>query len=429
MINKIKTVFKDKDKKVLLENFLSLSTLQALNYILPLITLPYLIKVLGADKYGLIAFAQAFVGYFGLLIGYGFGLSATKDVSKYRNNIRKLSEIFSSVILIQISIFIFCLFIFTIIVFSFEKFREEWSFFYLVYFTLLGGIIFPSWIFQGLEKMKYITVINTLTRVLFTVLIFIVIKEQSDYYWVPLLNLFGGMIGGLWALWLIFNNFNIKFLLPSIQRIIYDLKEGWYIFISTVAYNIYNISPTFFIGIFIDNTAVAIYSLAEKIVNILRYFLVNIFMVFYPNLSNKVKNDFRTYSKMWKNLFKIAIPVSIILWILTLFFPKPIFLFFFSEEFLYSLFLLKILGFSLILQSLMNLFGMQSMLLLGYTKAYGVSYVVVTLIYILILPIILFFTKNLIYVVILILTTELIVILYRILYLQKKGVFIELFKG
>ncbi|MEO1957291.1 MAG: oligosaccharide flippase family protein, partial [Methylophilaceae bacterium] len=79
MLKKIRSTFKENDKKQLVRNFFSLSMLQMMNYALPLIVVPYLFTTLGTEKYGLVVFAQAIVIYFGLFISYGFSLSATKE--------------------------------------------------------------------------------------------------------------------------------------------------------------------------------------------------------------------------------------------------------------------------------------------------------------------------------------------------------------
>jgi len=81
LINKLKNIANTKDKKRLLSNFFSLSVLQIFTYILPLLTLPYLVRVLGVEKFGLVMFAQAFMMLFNLLVEYGFILSATREVS------------------------------------------------------------------------------------------------------------------------------------------------------------------------------------------------------------------------------------------------------------------------------------------------------------------------------------------------------------
>ncbi|MDO9573217.1 MAG: oligosaccharide flippase family protein, partial [Candidatus Omnitrophota bacterium] len=83
------------EKKIVFQNFISLSTLQGINYILPLIVLPYLIRVIGIEKFGLIAFAQALVQYFMILTDYGFSLSATRKISLCADSDKKISAIFS----------------------------------------------------------------------------------------------------------------------------------------------------------------------------------------------------------------------------------------------------------------------------------------------------------------------------------------------
>ena len=152
------------NKKNLIKNFSSLSLLQASNYLFPLITLPYLFRILGADKYGLMIFASAFVGYFGIITDYGFNLSIPREVSIHRDDKNKLSEILSSVLIIKASLFIICSAVFTAIVFAVPKFYLDKDIYLLSFLTVFGQLLFPVWFFQGVEKMHFITLTSISVR-------------------------------------------------------------------------------------------------------------------------------------------------------------------------------------------------------------------------------------------------------------------------
>jgi len=91
-----------RSKAVVTWNFISLASLDVFNYLLPIITFPYLVRVLGAEKYGVIVFATSFIQYFITITDYGFTISAAREVAVVRNNPRRLSEVVSSIVLIKV---------------------------------------------------------------------------------------------------------------------------------------------------------------------------------------------------------------------------------------------------------------------------------------------------------------------------------------
>ena len=164
MIQKIKSKFQSENNKKITSNFIALSILHATNILLPLITFPYLVRVLGIEMFGLIAFSQAFLIYFSLIADYGFNLSGIREVSvnKYKQN--KLIQVFNSIMIARLILTVFGFIILTLIVFSFEKFSKDWELYLLSYGVVIGTFLFPSWFFQGIEKMKYITILNVQIR-------------------------------------------------------------------------------------------------------------------------------------------------------------------------------------------------------------------------------------------------------------------------
>ena len=323
MLDRIKKLTNSEEKKRLLSNFFSLSILQGANYVLPLITLPYLVRVLGPEKYGLIAFAQAFIQYFNILTDYGFNLSATREISIYRDDLQKVSEIFSSVMVIKFGLLVLSFAIMTILVFSFGKFRQDWPIYYLTFGMVVGQVLFPVWFFQGMERMKYITFLNITAKLIFTFAIFVFIRQASDYIYVPLLNLFGYLVAGALALRIVFRGFKVGFKVPSYSSLIHQLKEGWYIFISQVAISGYNSSRLFAVGLFTDNTITGYYAIAEKLMNVVITFpLASLLQSLYPRLS-KIYSENKERAIRLMNKFQSITTIAYLSGLPVLYFLAP----------------------------------------------------------------------------------------------------------
>ena len=251
-------------KKRLLSNFFSLSALQIFSYILPLITLPYLVRILGVEKFGLISFAQAFMSFFIIFVDYGFNLSATKDISFYRENKNKLVEIYSSVISIKVILTIISFFILLIVIFVFDKFMIDYQIYCFSFFIVIGQALFPVWYFQGIENMKYITILNIVFKTIFTIFIFIFIKKEDDYLLVPIINGIGFILPAIFANIIINAKFKTRFSLQKISTMLQYFKDSFQFFLSRAAYSTYTYFGIFILGIFTNNTIVGYYSIAYK---------------------------------------------------------------------------------------------------------------------------------------------------------------------
>jgi len=323
IIDKIKN---KEEYKRLFSNFISLSVLQAANYILPLITLPYLVRVLGPEKYGLVSFAQAFIGYFMILTDYGFNLSATREISINRDNKEKLSEIFSSVMTIKAGLLIVSFVLMSIIVFSFGKFSRDWPIYYLTFGMVLGQVLFPVWFFQGMERMKYITVLNITAKLIFTVAIFVFVHSEFDYLKVPLLNSAGYLIAGVISLYVLKKNFKPDFKFYNFKKLKEYFKDSTQFFLSRVSVSIYTSSNSFVLGLFTNNTMVGYYSIAEKLYQAVQYLYAPLNQVLYPYVSNS-KNI-----NLFKKIFKTVVIVNIIFVLIVFLFSNNLFNLLFSDR-------------------------------------------------------------------------------------------------
>lgn len=367
----LKKIISSPEKKALVENFFSLSSLQIVNYILPLVTLPYLVRVLGPTNFGLIVFAQAFIQYFVILTDYSFNLSATREISINREDKNKISEIFSSVMFIKLSLMIVSFLVLTALIFIIPKFRNDRIVYLFTFGTVVGQCLFPVWFFQGMERMKYITFLNIIAKLIFTISIFIFIRKMQHYIYVPIINSLGFLVAGILGLWIVYKDFKIGFILPNFESIRHQLKEGWHIFISRISISLYTTSNTFILGLLTNNTIVGYYSAGEKLIRAAQRLLSPMSDAVYPYIS-KLTNESR--EKALSFIRKLVIIVgsgNFIISLLIFIFATPIVNILLGSQYQESIIVLRVLAFLPFLSSLATIFGTQTMLTFNLKEAFS----------------------------------------------------------
>ncbi|AEM70406.1 polysaccharide biosynthesis protein [Allomuricauda ruestringensis DSM 13258] len=185
------------NNKKIIENFSYLSLLQILNMALPLLVFPYLIRVLGKDVYGLVIYAQAIVGYFVVLVNFGFNIIGTKEVSINRDRKNKLNKILSSIFIIKGGLFLFSCLTLLGLTFFLQEFKQYSLLLILTLWMCFNEFIFPVYYFQGIEKMKYITLLTLISRVTLVLFVFVLVNNKDDYLMVPIINGIGVLISGI----------------------------------------------------------------------------------------------------------------------------------------------------------------------------------------------------------------------------------------
>ena len=326
MMSKLRIPQSFKNNYKFIENFSYLSLLQIFNLLVPLITYPYLIRVVGPEMYGTVVFAQSIIGYFSLVIEFGFNISGTKSISENVHDTRKISEVVSSILLLKLMLWIICLGVLALCMWMLPVMREH-KILYLFAFTFtFNEFLFPQFFFQGIEKLKYVTFINVFTRSIFLVLVFFVIKDQSDYFKIPLLNGLGAFIGGMIALYIVFVKEKIRFVLPSIQIMKTYFIESFTIFSTKLSYNLRDKTVIVLVGILFTKTVVAYYDLAMKLVGLFTSLYQTVPVAVLPRL---IKNRNHSFSKL---IFRATILVGALYSLLIFIFSNQIVLFLGGEE-------------------------------------------------------------------------------------------------
>ncbi|HMH24186.1 MAG TPA: flippase [Puia sp.] len=290
-------------KKRLFSNFAALSVIQGANFVLPVIVMPFVIRNIGADRFGLVSVAQVVMIFLSAVSDYGFNLTATRDIALYKDDLEKTSRIFFVVLASKL---ILCIGTFVLLLglIQFVPFIRNNSVLYLLGFTyVIGQSSLVGWFFQGMEKMQYITASTLFARLIFVILVFAFIRQRGDEVYFLLFLGAGNIIAGVFSILLALKMFKLKIFRPSWSDIAAEMREGWQVTLSNLSINAYLYINVIILRAFTNDLIVGYYSIAEKIFLAVRQILGVFSQVIYPRVCQLAVEGKRQASGFFKEFY------------------------------------------------------------------------------------------------------------------------------
>lgn len=356
---KINNLTHSRNARSVVSNFLWLGLLQIGGYVFPLLTVPYLANVIGVDRYGEIAFSMTVMIYFTTLVDYGFIFSAVRDVARCRDDNEKVGEIYSRVMWSRWLILCASLLVLTVLILTIPKFNEMAIVLYASFLMVIGHAMFPDWMFQAVEKMKYITIFNVIVKLIFTVAVFAFIRTRDDYILQPVFTSLGYILSGIGAMWVI-RHWGIKMHRPPLKEIWEGMKSNFDLFINQLVPNLYNSLSVLLLGFFHGDAANGVFDAANRFNHAGSSFFSIVSRTFYPFLARRID---RHWLFLKINLISsIAIAISLFL------IAPPLIRNYFPGTFEGSITVIRIIAISLVFLAIDNVFGTNYLILQGYEK-------------------------------------------------------------
>ncbi len=301
---------------VLRSNIFSLLLLQGSNYIIPLLTLPYLTRVLGVEGFGIYSLTLSLAQYFVILVDFGFNLSASKKIAEHQNDPEYISKIFFETLYSKSILCLISIIIISLLTIANTHVVIQSELIYTV-LMLIGTTLMPTWFFQGIEKLSVVTNLMIVAKLSILPLFFIFVHSDADIKYAVIIQSSMSLLAGIIAIIYIYRNKLVRVVNFSSLKIACTLKDSFPIFFATLSISLYTMSTTIIIGIFSNIYEVSIFTAADRVKGaILGVFLV-LGNAFYPRINSllvsKKEEAYVLIRKIfyWQGILCIVIIIAI----------------------------------------------------------------------------------------------------------------------
>jgi polysaccharide transporter, PST family len=403
------------ESKTLKYNTIMLYILQISKYVFPLITFPYLTRVLQPENFGIITFVNSVMVYFQLLIDYGFLQSATKECSLYRSDKDKLSQVLVSTVQVRSFLAILGLIIILLMISFSDTFKGRETYILLAYIPIVLGVLNFDYLFRGLEIMNIITYRTIVGRVIYTLLLFIFIQKSDHYLLIPIIASVGEIFILIWTWFYISKNIGISLkFISSFKGTINAFKESSMFFLSRIATTAYSSTNIVILGFLYDNSSIAQFGVANTLIINIRSLFSPIADSLYPYM---IRN--KDFTLVKKILF-VLMPIILVGTVILFFLAEPIVLLMAGENYLDAVVIFRALLPIVLITLPVYLLGFPVLGAMNRMRDANLSVIFASVYHLMGLSVLFYYGNiNFINVAFLTFSTELIVLIYRLICIRR----------
>lgn len=296
--------------KKLLKNYFYNITIQLFLIVVPVITTPYISRVLGAELIGIRSYSYSIFTWFSLASCLGVSTYGLKEIAFVRESKEKRSIVFFELLCVKVILFVLVFFFYVLFLIKQKTNLLIYSIFII---ELIANLFDITWFYQGIEEVKTVAIKNLIVKTFFIVFLFAFIKDKSDFYLYLITYSLSILIGNLTFWFKLYKYINIQVYKVNIKHLIIHLKYCFQLFIPMIAYSLYTVLDRTMIGLLTSsNLENAYYEQSQNIVKLATTIILAMNVVLVPRMATLSKhNDSQQISESLLNILKINLLLSI----------------------------------------------------------------------------------------------------------------------
>jgi O-antigen/teichoic acid export membrane protein len=271
-------------------NILSLGAVQVGNFLVPLLVLPYLARVLGSQSYGQVVWVQTVMLFGAIWVDFGFGWSATREISAHRQDTHRVIRLAANVWALQWGL----LFVFAITVLALAWLWAQqgaWILYAAGLGLVLGQVLLPVWLFQGLEALRNMAIIQLVSKVLTLPLLYVWVQGPQDQVWTLLFFSASSVLAGVLALGWVLHQGLVLPVKPQFSGMWVELKEGSVLFSSRALISLYTTLVPLAVGWWAGPVQLAYFNVADRFRQAVQALLAPVSQALFPRMSWLFEHD------------------------------------------------------------------------------------------------------------------------------------------